>query len=101
MLCRKPVWAKLKSEAYQGLTGKLFTPLPTRDAQACLQSRSLGIAKLRLLPKLTGSHCRSSCSNMLLMPLSCTRLYLQTVHAYIQLALWVALKPALQDSFCF
>ncbi|KAL3137379.1 hypothetical protein ABBQ32_006906 [Trebouxia sp. C0010 RCD-2024] len=51
---RKPVWAKLKSSAYQGLTGKLYTQLTTRAAQACLQSRSLGIAKLRLLPKKTG-----------------------------------------------
>ena len=55
MFPRKPVWAKLKAEAYQGLTGKLYTPLPTRAAQACLQARSLGIAKLRLLPKKTGS----------------------------------------------
>ena len=51
---RKPVWAKLKSTAYEGLTGKMYTSLPATAAQACLQSRSLGVAKLRLLPKKTG-----------------------------------------------
>ncbi len=54
LLCRKPVWAKLKNAAYEGLTGKMYTPLPATAAQACLQSRSLGVAKLRLLPKKTG-----------------------------------------------
>ena len=54
LFCRKPVWAKLKNAAYEGLTGKLYTPLPATAAQACLQSRSLGVAKLRLLPKKTG-----------------------------------------------
>ena len=57
--CRKPVWAKLKTTAYEGLTGKMYTPLPATAAQACLQSRSLGVAKLRLLPKKTGqSHAK-------------------------------------------
>ncbi len=32
----------------------MYTPLPATAAQACLQSRSLGVAKLRLLPKKTG-----------------------------------------------
>lgn len=54
LLCRKPVWAKLKNTAYEGLTGKMYTPLPATAAQACLQARSLGVAKLRLLPKKTG-----------------------------------------------
>lgn len=59
LLCRKPVWAKLKSTAYEGLTGNMYTPLPATAAQACLQSRSLGVAKLRLLPKKTGqSHAK-------------------------------------------
>ena len=57
--CRKPVWAKLKTTAYEGLTGKMYTPLPATAAQACLQLRSLGVAKLRLLPKKTGqSHAK-------------------------------------------
>ena len=52
--CRKPVWAKLKTEAFAHLTGSLYTPMTLRAAQQTLQSRSLGFARLRLLPKQTG-----------------------------------------------
>ena len=48
------MWAKLRSEAYKSLPGRLYTPLTLRTAQGYLQSRSLGFAKLRLLPKRTG-----------------------------------------------
>lgn len=68
--CRKPVWAKLKTTAYEGLNGRMYTPLPATAAQACLQSRSLGVAKLRLLPKKTGwLHVELRVSNCL--PTSC------------------------------
>ena len=49
------MWARLKSEAFSCLTGSLYTTMSLRAAQHCLQSRSLGFAKLRLLPKQTGN----------------------------------------------
>ena len=68
---RKPVWAKLKNTAYEGLTGKMYTPLPAIAAQACLQSRSLGVAKLRLLPKKTGQSYAKPGALTLSLPFVC------------------------------
>ncbi|GAB4814869.1 hypothetical protein N2152v2_001915 [Parachlorella kessleri] len=51
---RKPVWARLAHAAVRELEGSQFEAVPRQQAQAVLQSRKLGVAKLRLLPKRTG-----------------------------------------------
>lgn len=48
------MWAKLRKEAYKSLPSKLYTPLTLPAARGYLQSRTLGFAKLRMLPKRTG-----------------------------------------------
>ena len=111
MICRKPVWAKLKSTAFEGLTRSLYTPLSTRAAQACLQSRSLGVAKLRLLPKTTGkpaptlsaSHCQQSHiivaaqRNGALLSLLCSCVIAVHVHSNCTLAEKKAATTVRQD----
>ncbi|KAG1670365.1 hypothetical protein FOA52_000125 [Chlamydomonas sp. UWO 241] len=51
---RKPVWVKLQEAALQDLVSQRFRAMPARDALACLQQRELGIARVRLLPKMQG-----------------------------------------------
>ncbi|PSC73504.1 telomerase reverse transcriptase [Micractinium conductrix] len=51
---RKPVWAALARDATEELQQRQFAPLAARQAQAILQARKLGVARLRLLPKRAG-----------------------------------------------
>ncbi len=48
------MWARLAHAAVRELEGSQFEAVPRQQAQAVLQSRKLGVAKLRLLPKRTG-----------------------------------------------
>ncbi len=48
------MWARLAQAAVRELEGSQFEPVPRQQAQAILQGRKLGVAKLRLLPKRTG-----------------------------------------------
>ena len=52
--CRKGVWRQLR-EAAAAETKELFTAVQSTDARDCLQARSLGVTRLRYLPKKTGT----------------------------------------------
>jgi len=52
---RKPVWARLEAGAHDALRATMFMPVTAAAAQRCLQARSLGVARLRLLPKRDGA----------------------------------------------
>lgn len=51
---RKPVWMHLASSALDGLSGTQFARISAPQAQKILQSRKIGVARLRLLPKRSG-----------------------------------------------
>ena len=58
--CRKPVWLELQRQAQGKLRSELYSPLPAAEAQGILEARKLGIASLRLLPKMSGGGCVSA-----------------------------------------
>ena len=49
------MWARLEASAHDALRATMFTPVTAAAAQRCLQARSLGVARLRLLPKRDGA----------------------------------------------
>lgn len=51
------MWAALRAQAQASLVGDLYAPLPPGTVAAAMQSRRLGAARLRLLPKATGRSC--------------------------------------------
>lgn len=51
---RKPVWVRMAASVVGGLAGSQFAPIASGEAQKILQSRKLGVARLRLLPKRVG-----------------------------------------------
>lgn len=51
---RKPVWMQLAASALDGLSGTQFARISACQAQKILQSRKIGVARLRLLPKRSG-----------------------------------------------
>lgn len=53
--CRKPVWVMLRQSALAALRSRLFTPVTSEAARRCLSTRSLGVARIRLLPKRNGA----------------------------------------------
>ena len=60
VLGRKEVWAQLRSEALVALKRDLYAPMTAAEARLTLESRQLGVSRLRLIPKskgtLVGSH---------------------------------------------
>lgn len=51
---RKPVWSKMVDTAIKDTLGATFVPVPRNVAMATLQSRKIGVARLRFLPKHGG-----------------------------------------------
>lgn len=49
------MWLELQRQAQGKLRSELYSPLSVAEAQGILESRKLGIASLRLLPKLSGA----------------------------------------------
>lgn len=52
-VCRKAVWRALRETAVAE-SKQLFTAVQSSDACSCLQARTLGITRIRYLPKKTG-----------------------------------------------
>ena len=53
LVCRKSVWKRLREAAVESMR-PLFRPVQSSEACACLQARTLGITRLRFLPKRSG-----------------------------------------------
>jgi len=53
------VWAQLRSEALVALKRDLYAPMTAAEARLTLESRQLGISKLRLIPKSKGAPVQS------------------------------------------
>ncbi len=51
---RKPVWSKMISKAFEDTLGATFVPVPRNVARQALESRKIGVARLRFLPKQSG-----------------------------------------------
>ena len=49
------MWLELQRQAQGKLRSELYSPLSAAEARGTLESRKLGIASLRLLPKLSGA----------------------------------------------
>ena len=49
------MWLELQRQALLKLRSEVYRPLPAVKARSILQSRRLGIASLRLLPKKSGA----------------------------------------------
>lgn len=58
------MWGLLRQSALAALRSNLFTPVTSEAARRCLSTRSLGVARIRLLPKRNGALllvcCRSA-----------------------------------------
>ena len=52
---RKEVWAQLRSEALVALKRDLYAPMTAAEARLTLESRQLGVSRLRLIPKSRGA----------------------------------------------
>ena len=50
------MWLELQRQAHAKLRADVYSPMSAAEAQSILQSRKLGIASLRLLPKKSGNH---------------------------------------------
>ena len=68
------MWLELQRQAHVKLRSEVYSPLPAAEACSILQSRRLGIASLRLLPKKSGaltctglSVCAGACTKLLFM----------------------------------
>jgi hypothetical protein len=53
--CRKEVWARLRSDALVALKRDLYAPMTAAEARLTLETRQLGVSKLRLIPKCKGA----------------------------------------------
>ena len=53
------MWAQLRSEALVALKRDLYAPMTAAEARLTLESRQLGISKLRLIPKSKGALVQS------------------------------------------
>ncbi len=53
------MWAQLRSEALVALKRDLYAPMTAAEARLTLESRQLGISKLRLIPKSKGAPVQS------------------------------------------
>ena len=51
---RKPVWSKMIGKAFEDTLGATFVPVPRNVARQALESRKIGVARLRFLPKQSG-----------------------------------------------
>ena len=49
------MWLELQRQAHAQLRTLVYSPVSAAEAQTILQSRKLGIASLRLLPKKSGN----------------------------------------------
>ena len=49
------MWLELQRQAQRKLRSELYSPLSAAEARGILESRKLGIASLRLLPKMSGA----------------------------------------------
>ena len=52
------MWAQLRSEALVALKRDLYAPMSAAEARLTLESRQLGVSKLRLIPKSKGARRR-------------------------------------------
>ena len=48
------MWLELQRQAQGKLRGELYSPLSAAEARGILETRKLGVASLRLLPKMSG-----------------------------------------------
>lgn len=48
------MWLEMQRQAHTKLRSEVYRPLPAAEARGILQSRRLGVASLRLLPKMSG-----------------------------------------------
>ena len=53
------MWAQLRNEALVALKRDLYAPMTAAEARLTLESRQLGISKLRLIPKNKGAPVQS------------------------------------------
>lgn len=51
---RKPVWSKMIGKAFEDTLGATFVPVARNVAREALESRKIGVARLRFLPKQSG-----------------------------------------------
>jgi len=51
---RKPVWSKMVDKAITDTFGAAFVPVPANVARETLESRNIGVARIRFLPKSGG-----------------------------------------------
>jgi telomerase reverse transcriptase len=51
---RKPVWSRMVEEALKDTLTATFVPVKRKEAREALESRKLGVARLRFLPKKSG-----------------------------------------------
>ena len=59
------MWLELQRQAQEKLRNELYSPLSAAEARGILESRKLGIASLRLLPKMSGGvHQRTNTSTL-------------------------------------
>ena len=49
------MWLELQRQAQGKLRSELYSPLSAAEARGILEARKLGIASLRLLPKMSGA----------------------------------------------
>ena len=81
-MCRKSVWKRLREAAVESMR-PLFRPVQSSEACACLQARTLGITRLRFLPKRSGR------------PLKLPQLHRNLKPAHVPFA---CLDPAMQSA---
>ena len=67
---RKEVWAQLRSEALVALKRDLYAPMTAAEARLTLESRQLGVSRLRLIPKSKGTNGQRQ--PLTFMPSPCT-----------------------------